>query len=495
MNARAELGTLEASGLIEIAALQPELEYLFRHALVQEAAYATLLKQDRRALHRAAAEIILSLHPDRERELAGVIARHFEQAGDPVRAVHHLVVAGQHALERFANKEAVAFFARAIALADESQIDLRLQAAVGCAKAGWSFNEPGIDIDRLDRALAAADRADQRLVAEAYFWLAFLRRQRGEVPESSQALRSALERAAQIGGALNDPTAAALPKALMGSFVAFTGHLREGAREMREALDGIEARGDALSTAMVADFLAITYARLGDFAAAEDTISRAERVAGDGDAIAIVDVDIAASALHLERGELDKASARSLACAARAEGLGAYACVVASSVMYGAASLALEDALAAKQPLERGSELSVVTNMAPMRTLIQGLLGSVRAQLGDLQGGVAGWDEALANARAMNDRYGEAQTLWGRARTHARQATPDWAVALTDLDRAIELFEAMETRPSLARALHDRAQALRHLGRTDEAADADRRSGELARELGLRDALIFPKTS
>ena len=82
MNARADLGTLEASGLIEIAALQPELEYLFRHALVQEAAYTSLLKQDRRSLHRAAAEIILALHPDRARELAGVIGMHFEQAGD-----------------------------------------------------------------------------------------------------------------------------------------------------------------------------------------------------------------------------------------------------------------------------------------------------------------------------------------------------------------------------------------------------------------------------
>src|SRR5712691_2426629 len=103
MSTRADLGTLEASGLVEIAALQPELEYLFRHALVQEAAYASLLKQDRRSLHLAAAETILLLHPDRERELGGVIGMHFEQGGDAVRASEHLAVAGEHALERFAN--------------------------------------------------------------------------------------------------------------------------------------------------------------------------------------------------------------------------------------------------------------------------------------------------------------------------------------------------------------------------------------------------------
>ena len=90
----------------------------------------------------------------------------------------------------------------------------------------------------------------------------------------------------------------------------------------------------------------------------------------------------------------------------------------------------------------------------------------------------------------MNDRYSEAQTLRGRARTKVRQPAPDWGSALTDLDRAIELFEAMETRPSLARALHDRALALRGLGRPAEADDVDRRSRALGVELGLREALF-----
>jgi tetratricopeptide (TPR) repeat protein len=488
VSARAELGTLEASGLVEIAALQPELEYLFRHALVQEAAYASLLKQDRRALHLAAAETILLLHPDRERELSGVVGMHFEQGGDAVRASQHLVVAGEHALERFANKEAVGFFTRAFMLADGSNVDLRLRAAIGGAKAGWTYNPPGTDIDRLEQALADADRAEQRLVTEAYFWVAFLRRQRGEVPETSPALKDALERGAKIAEALNDPGAAALPKAFMGAVAAFTGHLREGADEMRKVLDSVEAIGDPLSTAMVADFLAFTYARLGDFAAAEEMHTRSARIAGDGDAIARLDSDIASSAISLERGELDKASSRATECAARAEDLGAYACVLASNVMFGAATLALNDAPAAKGPVERGNELGKVTNMAPMRNLIQGLLGSVRAQLGDAPGGAEAWDQALANARAMNDRYSEAQTLWGRARTKSRQPAPDWGSALADLDQAIDLFEAMETRPSLARALHDRAVALRGLGRVGEADDVDRRSRELGVELGLKDA-------
>ena len=487
MSTRADLGTLEASGLIEIALLQPELEYLFRHALVQEAAYASLLKQDRRSLHGAAAQIILALHPDRARELAGVIGMHLEQAGDKARAAEQLAVAGEHALERFANREALGFFSRAGALADDSQVDLRLRAGIGAAKASWTYATSGTELEQLEKVLAGSAGGDKRLVAEANFWVAFLLRQRGDVPESSPALRQALERAAQLGEELGDPTAAALPKALMGSFIGFTGKLREGATQMREALDIIEKSGDAVSIAMISDFLALAYARMGEFKAAEQTIERALQFAGDGDAISRIDVEIARAGLDLERGEPEAARRAALDCANRAEDMGAYACVVASNVMFGAASLARDDASGAKGPLERGSELCQVTNMAPLQTLLKGLLGSTRARLGDLPGGITEWDAALAGARGMGDRYGEAQTLWGRGRTYARQPSPDLPSAVADLDRAIALFEAMEARPALARALHDRSAALGALGRADDAAHDELRSAQLGRELGLRD--------
>ncbi len=325
MSTRADLGTLEAGGLIEIAALQPELEYLFRHALVQEAAYTSLLKQDRRSLHRAAAEIIMALHPERARELAGVIGMHFEQAGDNARAAEQLVVAGEHALERFANRESLSFFSRAANLADGSQMDLRLRAGIGGAKAGWTFVSSGAELEQLEKALAASEGGDKRLVAEGNFWVAFLLRQRGEVPESSPALRQALERAAQLGEELKDPTAAALPKALMGSFIGFTGNLREGAKQMREALDVIEKTGDAVSIAMISDFLALAYSRMGEFKSAEQTIERALQFASDADPISQVDVKIAQAGLDLERGDAETARREALDCATRAEDMGAYA--------------------------------------------------------------------------------------------------------------------------------------------------------------------------
>jgi tetratricopeptide (TPR) repeat protein len=256
---------------------------------------------------------------------------------------------------------------------------------------------------------------------------------------------------------------------------------------LSEALDELEGNSDPVSTAVLSGFLAMTYARLGEFEAAERAIGRSKRFAALGDGIARLDSLIARTAIHLERGDLADASALASECAESSEALGAVSCAVASNVFLGVSRLLLEDAPGARAPLERGLELSLVTYMAPVRTVAIGLLGSVKARLGDLPAAEAGWNEALAAARATGDRYGEAMTLWSRAQTHAHPPTPDWAAALSDLDLALALLEAMDARPSIARALRGRAQALRAVGRGGEADEPERRSREIATQLGLKD--------
>jgi tetratricopeptide (TPR) repeat protein len=489
MTTRTELGTLEASGLVQVAALVPELEYLFRHALVQDAAYSSLLKQDRRTLHRLAADTLLTLYPERRRELAAVIALHFERAGDTAAAAEHLVIAGEHALERFANRESLAFFDRAEAsfAEDDPRIDLRLRAAVGGAKVGWTF---GVDraIERLERAIAlGVERADPKLVGAAYFWIAFLRRMRREDPETSPQLKHAAERSKAIGVAQGDPVAAAFPNALAGLGMINAGQLRAGTRLLSEALPPLVEHADPLSSAILSGMLSIAFARLGDFAAAERTVAHAERIAAGGDPIAALDARIARSAMLIERGDIAEGEALASTCAAGAEELGALACVVAANTMSGMGHLARDDALGAKLPLERGDELAEVSNMAPFRTLTQGMLGAVRTELGDIAGGIAAWRFALERATETHDIGGEAMALWQRARVEAIGASPDYAAALIDIDGALELIEQMEARPLIARSLRLRAQILRALGRAADADAADQRSKAIAKELGLKD--------
>ena len=489
MTVRTELNTLQARGLVQVANLEPELEYTFRHALVQDAAYGSLLKQDRRLLHRRAADALRALYPERARELASVFAMHLEQAGDLAAAAEQLVVAGEHALERFANQEAIGFFRRALTLLgpDDPRVELPLRAAVGVARAAWGFAGPDQLIADLERTLARAPNADRGLVGDAYFWIAFLRGKRGENPDTSPALREALARAAEIGKTSGDPAARAMPHAFMGAFMALVGHLRAGAETMSQALDELQGSADPRSTAMLANFLAGTQARLGQFDEAERTLALSEKLAQSGDEIARLDAALTRAVLRIERGEIDDGEALAFQCAVKSEDLGAVACMVGANLTLGTARLAREDVIGARPPVERGHELALVANLAPMRTLLEGMLGTIKARLGDLPAGAAGWDEALRSARTMNDRTAEAVTLWLRARAYPSQPDPSWSLALGDFDAAAALFEAMEARPSLARVLRDRAAALRALGRPGEADASTKRANELAKELGLRD--------
>jgi tetratricopeptide (TPR) repeat protein len=490
MSARNELGTLEASGLVQVAAHEPELEYLFRHALVQDAAYSSLLKQDRRTLHRLAADTLLALYPERRRELAAVIGLHFERAGDAAAAAEYLVVAGEHALERFANREALGFFDRAEAAIpnDDPRADLRLRAAVGAAKVGWTFGAISEPVARMQRALALGEeRADQKLVGETYYWIAFLLRMRGERPETNPDLKHAADRAAEIGRAHGDPLAEAIPRAFAALGLMDMGRLREGTAMMDEVLPTIIKNADPLSSAILSGLTSVAYSRLGDFASAERIGAHAVELAKGGDPIAALDARIVRSGLLLERGDIAEAEALASTCAAESEELGAMACGVAANVMAGMAHLARDDVSGARPPLERGDELAQVSNMQPMRTLAQAMLGTVRSRLGDSPGGVAAWTLALERSDAMHDLGGEAMTLWQRARTHSSATPPDYASALIDLERATTLLEEMEARPALARSLRDLGRVLRALGREAEADVSDQRARAIGAELQLRD--------
>ena len=88
--------------------------FRFRHALIQEAVYLALLRNDRRALHARAATALEAACECQLPEVATVVGRHYAIAEDTVRAVHFLELGGDHATDAFANDEAIASFREAL---------------------------------------------------------------------------------------------------------------------------------------------------------------------------------------------------------------------------------------------------------------------------------------------------------------------------------------------------------------------------------------------
>ena len=94
----------------------PQANYRFKHALIQDAAYDSLLKSRRQALHRRAAEILReSASPELE-----AIAHHFTEAGVDDLAIEWWGKAGDQALRRSAFQEAISHLGKAIAMADKA---------------------------------------------------------------------------------------------------------------------------------------------------------------------------------------------------------------------------------------------------------------------------------------------------------------------------------------------------------------------------------------
>ena len=107
------LSALEQAELIRQCQAQPEVEYIFKHALVQEAAYGSILVERRRGIHRRVAEAIEALFADRLDEVTSLLAYHYTCAEDWEKAQEYLFKAGDQAGRMAADSEALDHFRQA----------------------------------------------------------------------------------------------------------------------------------------------------------------------------------------------------------------------------------------------------------------------------------------------------------------------------------------------------------------------------------------------
>jgi len=111
------LAVLLEAGLITPAEDSDSQAFAFRHALLHDAAYASLLRAERRSLHRAVGEVLEATYTPASDalEVAPRLAEHFQEAGDRPRARAYFTQAGDAAALRYANAEAIAHYRRALA--------------------------------------------------------------------------------------------------------------------------------------------------------------------------------------------------------------------------------------------------------------------------------------------------------------------------------------------------------------------------------------------
>lgn len=189
------LATLEQLGLVRRAA-EEEPGFSFKHILIQETAYGSLLRQDRRSLHRVIGDIHQRLYAGDLQDYLLLLAFHYREAGDKEQALQFLLQYADRASRMSAYPEAIVAYERALELTEHSALAsrARLLARVGdlrCRRSDFSGAN-----ENFETALQlAVEVQDASLVSTAWSSLARLARLQGEHARARDLGARALESA------------------------------------------------------------------------------------------------------------------------------------------------------------------------------------------------------------------------------------------------------------------------------------------------------------
>jgi class 3 adenylate cyclase/tetratricopeptide (TPR) repeat protein len=367
---RQGLARLQASEFLYETRLFPDLEYTFKHALTHEVAYGALLHDKRRALHARILNAIEMLYRDRLGEYTERLAHHAVRAEMWEKAFLYLREAGAKALDRSANREAVAYLEHALRAAKklperretiEQACDLRLTLR----NALFSLAEHQRIFDLLKEAVALAeDLGDRRRLGRALAYLTLAFWARCDFERASETGRRALD----IAEALDDYTIQVPARLHLGYVYQAVGNYKGGVDLLARNVaflqgDRVLERYGLLGypAASSRGALAMCLAELGEFTDAIAAGAEAVRVAETArHPYTIALVYLYVSTPYLRKGEFDAA----ISLLERSIELGQiwdFPAMVAQSTARTAAAYALTGRVADALPLLAQSERDLRT--------------------------------------------------------------------------------------------------------------------------------------
>ena len=249
--------------------------YTFRHILTQETIYNSILHSQRPELHKVVAESIRRLYRDDPESQAEVLARHYDQAHMRDKALHYMILAGDRARARYANREAIEFYSRALQLSQhfnhrESE---RWHAAIGLADVQQHVGEYEEAIAFYQAALEERKDAPPETQAEVMLKLARTWAQRGDMEEAEAWLHHGLSKLKELDH--KPPNVEAEIYAYLGWISLRQGDILKAQTLFEQALALVNNTHhyDVLST--ILNHLGTVYHNQGDWDRAAQTIERA----------------------------------------------------------------------------------------------------------------------------------------------------------------------------------------------------------------------------
>src|SRR5215472_4602036 len=237
---REALGRLVDAGLVIHRGSPPQATFVFKHALVQDAAYSTLLRSQRRELHACVSKVLEGEFLDTVDKQPEILAHHFTQAGLVEPAIEFWHRAGVRNVRRSAHSEAATHFACALELLDklppsqqrdERKLELTLALAIPLiAIHGFGslrFEESALRAKELSDKLPTSSH---RFAAQRVAWNSCLLRQ--AVPKTVALARDLF----RLADADSSPAKLAVAHRALGYSLFIAGELRGGSKILDEGI-------------------------------------------------------------------------------------------------------------------------------------------------------------------------------------------------------------------------------------------------------------------
>jgi class 3 adenylate cyclase/tetratricopeptide (TPR) repeat protein len=491
----ARLSRLQQAGFLERTRIMPNLEYSFRHALIHDVAYNTLLKRKRRELH---AQVMAAV----ERRPAALlpckvelVAHHAFHAEDWPKAFAYCRRAGQRAQAKSANREAVDFFGQALQAAErnprtrrhrEREIDVRLELVQSLFPLGR--HDEGLR-QLLAAQKLASDLADERRLGNIAASLVLSHWVRGDLARAIRTGRKALAMAGRLG----DSNCEIQVATRLGAIYLDRGDYRSACELLKAGIEKISGRDSydrfgLLAIASVASRASLARA-LGELGRFEEAI----RVGDEGVRIAeetghvfsqIYAYLFVGNALlrkgDFQRGLQPLSHSYDLCKATRAKLL----------LPLSAASLGYAHVRMGK--ISRGLELLERATMAARQHVIKFQLAQELTWLGEAYVLANNYERALGHARNALDyaekngeKGDEAWALWLLGEIHARLDSSQARKAEEYLLRALDIAAKHFMGPLVAHIDFGLGKLYRRQRAWNEAQSQFESAMSLYRDLGM----------
>jgi len=454
--------------------------YVFKHALIQEVAYASLPESGRRALHAAAGRALETLYGGRLEEAYDSLAYHYSKTDDSAKAVEYLTRSAERAARSYAHEEAVHGLQEAVAHVGrlpEAERDARLFDLL--LRQGFSLTALGRVQEVLDLLLPHQERIDRlgdRALAGRYYFLvgrtySFL----GQYERAAQNAERAIAEARQC----DDEATMGKAHSLLAIQSVLSGEAHQGLEHGRQAIALLERTGERWWLGHAYWMVGLNYTQMGEFESALEAEGRAHAIGEDiGDPKLQSFASWVSGIIYASVGEYE-AGIEACERALRRAPDPLERAIAAGCLGY--AYLEKGDTAAAISHLERSVQQFTEFRYRPFQGWFSAILAEACRRERQLERATDLARQGLVITREANFRtgLGWAQQTLGRI----AQARGVYAEAEAHLTAARETFAAIRSRYELGRTYLDLASLARLQGNREALVTNLRAAHDLFRTL------------